>query len=224
MSGISENELDKLLGDIKSIKSVIGRNRPLIQQIMLPVNFRLVTLLIGISVIVFSLIFHFMIERYGSYNEIPQQIRYLMWFLLIADYLLLGILKRVFWLRSMREYGRKISFSQIIREMYSFHTYHVWVPAILMIIILSVFLVNIGQAYYIVPTISIGMGIAYNFMGALTSLRAYLISGYWMFITGTGVLLYPNLSVVIALILSLGCGMLLFALVAGPPSEAGKEE
>ena len=42
--------------------------------------------------------------------------------------------------------------------------------------------------------------------------------------SGAFVLLYPNLSVVIALIVSLGCGMLLFAIVAGPPSEPAEEE
>jgi len=224
MSSISENEIDKLLGDIKSIKNVIGRNQPLIQQIMLPANFRMTSFLIGLSVIGFSLVFYFLIDKYGSYDGIPDGIRSLMWFLLIVDYILLGILKRFFWLRSVKRFDRDITFSQIVRELYSVQAYHAWVPLVFLMILISIYLVFRGQAYYVVPTISIGMGIGYNLLGALTAIRQYLIAGWWLIISGAGVLVFPDLSVVIALIVSLGCGLLLFAIISAPPSASTEED
>ena len=224
MKTISETEIDKLIGDIKSIKTVISRNRPLIQQVMLPVNFRLISFLIGISVIVFSIVFYYLIERYGGYGQIPDATRSILWFILIADYIALGAMKRYFWLRSMRRYGRDITFSQVIKEMYSIQAYHVWIPLVLTTLFLSIYLVLRGYAYYVVPTISIGFGIGYNFLGALTSIRHYLITGYWLMITGVGIIAYPELSVVIALIVSLGFGMLLFAIISTPPADLPVEE
>ena len=54
--------LEKLLEDISSIKSVINRNKPLLQQILNPAHFRLFTLLAAISIIGFALIIYFLIR------------------------------------------------------------------------------------------------------------------------------------------------------------------
>jgi hypothetical protein len=53
MSTVTENKIDKLLEDISSIKTVINRNKPLLQQVLNPAQFRRLGLLAGISIIFF---------------------------------------------------------------------------------------------------------------------------------------------------------------------------
>lgn len=53
MSTVTENKIDKLLEDISSIKTVINRNKPLLQQILNPAQFRWLGLLAGISITFF---------------------------------------------------------------------------------------------------------------------------------------------------------------------------
>ena len=59
MKAINEIQIQRLLEEISSIKSVINENRKLVQQLLLPGHFRLMAFIAGISIILFSLLFHF---------------------------------------------------------------------------------------------------------------------------------------------------------------------
>ena len=49
-------QLEKLLEDIASVKEVINRNKPIIQQVVNPAHFRLLMLLFGLGISFFSLL------------------------------------------------------------------------------------------------------------------------------------------------------------------------
>jgi hypothetical protein len=68
------------------------------------------------------------------------------------------------------------------------------------------------SAYYIIPTISITYGLFYNFLGSIIEVKQWLLTGYWLLITGLGVLVFNRIPVPIAVSITMGCGMLLFTL------------
>jgi hypothetical protein len=45
MNTINGGQIEKLLEDISSIKTVINKNKPLLQQVLMPAHFRRFTLL-----------------------------------------------------------------------------------------------------------------------------------------------------------------------------------
>ena len=53
MDSIDNRQIENLLEDIASIKSVINKNKPLIHQILMPRHFRFFHLIAGISVFIF---------------------------------------------------------------------------------------------------------------------------------------------------------------------------
>ena len=71
MNAMTDRQVDKLLEDISSIKNAISRNREAVRLILLPVHFRLLYLLVVLSVIGFSLAFHLLMRDHGSFEAIP---------------------------------------------------------------------------------------------------------------------------------------------------------
>jgi hypothetical protein len=55
MNPMDNERIDKLLEDISTIRSAIDRNKPLLQQVMMPTHFRLLGLIAGLSIICFTL-------------------------------------------------------------------------------------------------------------------------------------------------------------------------
>jgi hypothetical protein len=77
METINGGQIEKLLEDISSIKSVINKNKPLLQQVLNPAYFRLFTLLAAISIIGFCLLIYFLMQHYGNFSSIPRTTRYI---------------------------------------------------------------------------------------------------------------------------------------------------
>jgi len=88
-----------------------------------------------------------------------------------------------------------------------------FIPLVILTVLISVYSATHGSAYYIVPTISIGLGLLYNFFGSMTEIRQWLISGYWFLGSGILSLVFP-MPTPIAVSVSLGCGLLLFSVLS----------
>ena len=212
MNTTKSDQLEKLSEDILSIKSVINKNKPLLRQILLPVHFRLVSIILGISIILFAMLYYYFIKNYGGYSLIPRHIKGIIFIAIISDWIFIGVLKQSNWLKSLLKINSKYTLNRALSELFSYRIIHIWLPMVVLIIYLSIYFWMNGLLYYIIPTISIGYGIMMNFIGAITEIRQYLISGYWFLITGIIILVISTIPATIAISLSLGCGMLLFAL------------
>jgi hypothetical protein len=208
----NDKQIDQLIEDISSIKSCINKNKPVLRQILLPAHFRLLSLILGISIIIFSMFFHYFINRYGSYGLIPGYIRGILFGVIMVDWVFLVILKYSNWLKSILEIDYRYTFGRAMKEFFSFRIIHVYVPLTVLAVFLCVYLSKQNSAYYIIPTISIATGLMYNFLGSIIGVKQYLLAGYWLLVTGLGVLLFNFIPGPVAVSISMGCGMLLFAL------------
>jgi len=224
MDTINGGQIDKLLEDISSIKNVINRNKPLLQQVLNPAHFRLFTLLAAISVIGFAMLFFFLMQHYGSFSSIPRLTRYVIFAAMTADFFFMQILKRRTFLKTGKRIDPTFTFGRLLKEFFTDRIAHVYVPIMGLIIYLSIYFINKNIPYYIVPAGSIGIGLLYNFIGSLTDIRQYLIVGYWFLITGTGVLIFNNIAVPISISITFGCGLLIFSALGCLSVRANKEE
>jgi len=212
MMNIDDQQIDKLLEDIASIKAVINRNRTLIQQILLPRHFRLFSLVAGISILIFSFLFYFLMEHFGNYGSIPGNVKTILFGAMILDWMLLVFLKYSRWGASLLKINRSYTLSRALEEFFSYRIIHTYLPLTGVMIILCVFLADI-DAYYMIPAIAIGSGLLYNFIGSITEIRQWLVTGYWFLITGVATLFLNSIPSMIALAITMGCGCLLFAIV-----------
>lgn len=220
MARLTEEQIDKLLEDISLIKSVIGKNKPLLRHILMPGQYRLLTSLIGASIIVFSMLFYFLVERYGDYGGIPTVYKILVFGAIAADYVFLAILKHKTLLGSARKIKPGVSLFSVWKEFFTSHIMHVYIPLSVLALFLCIYFPSIGRPFYLAPTLSIGMGLIYNILGGVTGIRAYLIAGYWLLTTGFGALFFSSVSIAVVLSLTVGCGMIVFAIASLFPRPA----
>jgi len=224
MNAVTENNIDKLLEDISSIKTVINRNRPLMQRLLHPARLRLFFLMMGLNLIAICLVLFFLIQHYGYFAAIPYPGRGFIYIVLAVDLILIQLYKRRVFLSSARKIDPKLTIMGILKELFTFRIVHVYAPIVVLVTLFSFYFGHHRVPYYIIPTISIGVGLLYNCIGSLIDIRQYLLFGYWTLVTGVLAVLYPVVPALIVLAVSIGGGMLLMSLSGFFSKELKAEE
>jgi hypothetical protein len=73
--------------------------------------------------------------------------------------------------------------------------------------------VAIGQSRFLVPIISIGIGLIYNSYDTLLNIDEFLWISYWFIVTGCIVMVYNSISPLLGLSLTIGGGLLLLSAI-----------
>jgi hypothetical protein len=217
MDTINSGQIEKLLEDISSIKSVINKNKPLLQQVLNPAHFRLFTFLAAISVIGFAMLIYFLVQHFGNFNMIPLTARYFIFAAMAADWIFMQYLKRRIFLTTGKRIDPTFTFGRLLKEFFTYRIAHVYVPVVIYFIYEDI-------PYYIVPAVSIGVGFLYNFIGSFTEIRQYLIIGYWFLITGVAVIIFHNIPAPMSLSITIGCGLLIFSALGCFSARKDREE
>lgn len=223
MNAMTDSQIDKLLEDISSIKATISQNRKAVRLILLPAHFRLLYLLVGISVIGFSLAFHLLMRHHGSFEAIPAITKTAVYTAIVMDWILLGWIKWLKLAESLSKVDKRFTVPFFLQEFFSFRIVHVYLPLLVLVMCLCYIFIEHNANFYVIPTIAVGIGILHNFIGSVTQIRQWLISGYWFLATGLFVLAAGPMYAPLAASLSLGIGALLFA-ISGWTSKASSEE
>lgn len=223
MTTIDNDQIERLIEDISSIKTVINRNRPVMQQVLNLARFHLLMLLTGLSIIAFSLLFFSLMQYYDSFNAIPLMLRYIIYGAIAADAVFLQILKQRTYLGSVKQIDRSLSLGWWLKELFSHRIIHILVPIIILVIFLSVYFILHDIPYFIIPMVSISFGVLGN-VGAIMGIKYSLIFGYWFLITGICTIIFNSIPAPIALSITLGCGCLIMSIsgyMASVPKKAG---
>ena len=172
MNTVTENNIDKLLEDISSITTVINRNKPVLQQLLHPARLRLFFLLVGLNLVAICLMLFFVIQHYGFFAAIPKPGRFVIYAALAVDLLLIQIFKRSVFLSSAQKIDPKLTLMGILKEIFTFRIIHVYVPIVVLVILFGFYFAHHRIPYYIVPTISIGVGLFYNCIGSIIDISS----------------------------------------------------
>ncbi len=223
MNQVNETQIEKLMGDIASIKTIIRENQPILKQLFLPIHFRAISYIGGLGIIIISMAYYYLLKTYEMYSNIPDGIKTFMLVLIAMLWLTLGVLKGVLWVKSVHTVNKDISFGQMIKTLYSDQILHAWIPTGVLMGFFTVYFYNAGTPQYAVPVVAFGVGFIYNMIGGMVKVWQYLLTGYWLMITGLLSVLYSGVSSLIWLSLSLGVGMLLFGIVTKTHPASEKE-
>lgn len=211
MKSIDNDQIERLLEDISSIKQVINRNRPILQLVFHPARFRWFTLATALSVIGFSLLIFFLMQQYGSFGAIPGPLRYGIYFAIAAVSIFLQIWKMRRFSFSIREVDRALTLGWFFKEFYASRIANIYVPLVALIVFLGIYFGVNDIPYFIVPTISIGYGLLCNFIGTMLQIRYALLAGYWFIVTGACAILFHFIPGPVALAIAVGGGMLIMS-------------
>ena len=223
MSAMTDSQLDRLLRDISSIKATISQNRHAIRLILLPAHFRLLYLLVGLSVIGFAVVFHLLIRHHGSFQAIPVLTKNAVYTAIVMDWILLGWIKWLKLAQSLSKTNKRFTIPFFLQEFLSFRIVHIYLPLLALMICICAICIQHNVNFYLIPTITVGIGLLHNFIGSVTNIRQWLISGYWFLATGIYLLAVGPFYAPLAVSLSLGIGCLLFAISGWVFRPSGEE-
>ncbi len=216
MEQVTNGQLEKAMADISWIKSILKQNKRVIQLIMLPTHYKWSYLVLGTSLVGFSLLYHLLMEHYGNFAMIPHGYKMGIAFMMFLFYILLGIFRLRVTRPSLMKIDKRYNLGFLAREMSS-GIYHISLPLFVLVCFVGVFLGQRDATYYMVPTIAICMGVIHNYIGTITRIWHWLVSGYWFLATGIYFLYWGPVNVPFAVSISLGCGCLLYFVLSWIP-------
>ncbi len=126
-------------------------------------------------------------------------------------------------MKSVHRFHHKMTFGQLVKNLYTYQLLHVWLPILFLMAFLIVYLCFLDLERFIVTVVSVGTGIIYNSIGVTTRIHQYLLAGYWLIVTGILPIILPDVSVLLILALSFGGGMLLFFVTSGRSTDQQRE-
>jgi hypothetical protein len=212
MENIKSSDLDRLMEDITAIKTVINRNKDIIQKILMPQHFRIFCICAGIVALFFSFSYQYLFNQYGNYQNIPYPAKTVMYVLIVIAWMFLVFIKYRGWGASLSSIDKELTLGRALKAFFSYRIIHIYLPTGGVMAVLCAYLATVN-AYYIIPMLSIGIGLQFNFVGIVSESRQWVIAGYWFLATGVLTLLFTGLSAMMAMALTFGCGFLLFGLI-----------
>jgi hypothetical protein len=224
MDALSREQIDQLAEDISFVKKAIEKNTSILQRIDFRSSLRLVSLVSGLSVFLFCGAFHLLIKKYEAFSEIPTPIKAVLFSAIALIAMVLGVLKNTGILKSARSANPGISLSRILKEYYSTRMYHHFIPTGLVVIFSCAYAVYTGHPGLIIPFFSIGAGLIYNSLSTFLRIDEFLFISYWFILTGFIVLVFNTISPLLALCLTMGCGLLLLSAIWYLPHKKHLED
>ena len=223
MKTIDNEQADKLLEDIASIKEVINRNKSIFQQVVDPVHFRLLMLLFGAGISFFSLLLYFLINSYGSHSAIPLNLKWTLYTAIGIITIILSIMKQRLYRSSVKKIDSNLTLGWLYKELFADRFIYLYLSNIFLIIFLIVFLTYKGIPCYITPAIALWFGI-FGFAGTMLYIKHSLVMGFWFFVTGIGLTIFNTIHPAIAVFIVFGIGFILMGVVGYIDQKSKKAE
>jgi hypothetical protein len=211
METLSREQVDRLAEDIAFVKKAIEKNSSILRQIDFRSSLRLVTLLSALAIFFFCGLFHVLMKHYGGFSGIPLSIKAIVFCAIVLVTVVIGLLKNSGVLKSARNVEPGVSLTRLIREYYSIGMFHHFIPTGLVLIFSCAYAVSTGNVRFVIPLLSIGVGLVYNNLDTMLRLDEFLWTSYWFIVTGCIVLVFNTISLLLSLCLTLGCGSLLLS-------------
>lgn len=215
MSQVDPSQLKTLMEDIRSIKTVIDQNTPVISQIATR-SLRSVAVFGGLAMITWCLIMQYLISAWGSYGQLPPLTKIIMVSIAAAGLIAAGTLKWIVMVRSAHAFDPDATGAKLLQEIHSSrYIISLHVPVGLVIVFLVVYSSVTGNASLVVPIVAIGTGILWNAYSAMFRTGEFLVGGLTFMVSGCIVLVYREfVPPLIGFASSVGLGTLLFGIVA----------
>lgn len=210
MNSISNQEADRLLEDIASIKQVINRNKPVLKRLFNLAPFRWFLLTVSLVIIGFSLLILLLVQNFGSYSSIPGTVKIIYFVAMAVFAVILQVWKGGAYLASAKRINRNFTLGWAFKEFYSSSISQIYILFVGLMIFFTVFFIIKNSPYFIIPVFSICVALISICYGVILQFRYGLIVGYWFLLTGICTIVFNSIPAPVAIIMTMGCGMLLF--------------
>lgn len=177
-------DLREVITDLKLIKDAVSKSDSIINFIDTGGALKGILLAVGLLIAVFSTVFYYLLEHYGSFEAIPEKFRLILFVLIGLFCAGVGFVKIRNFLNGARKVGFDLTLYKLMEELYTARFVALVLPNITVITLVSIFLDNRGYDLYIIPALAIMFGLLIISMSSLFFMKEFYLLGAWLMATG----------------------------------------
>lgn len=177
-------ELRELIADLKLIKEAVSKSDSIISFIDTGGALRGILLAIGLLIAAFSTVFYYTMERYGSFEAVPLNLKIILFVLIGVSLCGIGCLKSRNFLRGAREIGAEITFYKMMKDLFTPRILALLLPNMTVIVLVIILLSSRGYGLYIIPSFALLYGQLIISLSSLFFLKEFYFLGVWLTATG----------------------------------------
>lgn len=200
-------DVQQLIDDLVFVKKAIAKNSNILKLINLGGLLSGVILAAGIVTILLSGAAYLLVQKYGSFTEIPTSLRIILLSLVAVLVLGTGVSKLYSIIRYAKGSNNNLTVQKLIGEIYTPRALHILIPFVTAGILVTVFLVVNQHTLYLVPALAILTGLLCLAYVNIFYMRELIFTGDWLLATGLLTLFLTDvLHPLLALIITFGLG------------------
>jgi hypothetical protein len=204
----------RLFRDLDEIKAAVRRNSPVLREIVTARFYWWLLLIFGAGVIVFSVVMHFLILRYGGYGAIPASVKAAFWAVAAAVSAVLYAFRVRGVLRTIKQIDSRLTLLSLLGDHNIGEFMHLYGPLCLIAAAATIYLSRTGHSFYIVGTWGLCLGLTCNLLAFAAHLVEYYVLGYWCIIAAAVSFFVPGISAPLWTAICFGGGCVAYAAVA----------
>jgi hypothetical protein len=186
-------EWHDLMADLKLIKEAVKKSDNLFYFMDTGSVFKGILLAAGLLIALFSIVFYYLLERYGDFTAIPLMARLILLVLTGLSLAGVGYVKIRNFMRGARKMGMEMNLYKLFRELYTARFLALALPNITVIVFVSIFLGNRDYDVYIIPALAVFLGLWVVALCSLFFMHELYLLGVWLTVTGLLTLYFANL-------------------------------
>jgi hypothetical protein len=187
---MNQAELDSLLADVEELKRAVRRNNPFLREVVASRSLSAISLPLGLFIIAFCAGTQILIAQRGSFSAIPAEWKLAAWIILGLFLVVGGPVKWILLSRKARSVEEGANFFSVIRAVYGGSWLHLYLPAVICMLLVPVFAILAGHPWYIVPGVAIFVALPCNSLGLMVQRPEYLALGWYLLIAGLSSLFF----------------------------------
>lgn len=215
-------DLREILDDLRRIKEAVSKSDSIMSFIDAGGAVRGILLAGGLLIALFSTVFYYLLEQYGSFAGIPVTVRTILFVLIGLAWAGIGYIKVRNILLRARKVCADITLYNLLADIYTPRFLTLLLPNLAVVFLTVIFLSSRGNHIFIVPFLALAFGLLTISISTLFLMKEIVFLGVWLTATG---LLTLFLAEVIHSMVSLGitfaAGFVLTSLILylGLPGE-----
>jgi hypothetical protein len=188
---MTTEELEALRRDIADLRRAVRKANPFLRAVVQLRSYAILSIPLGILVLVFCLVSHFLVQSYASLAAVPAAWKTAFW--IAVTIMLVGgsALKWIVLSRRAAQIEKGATFVTAVKAMYGGGGWmNLNLPITLCMVVVSVYTSLAGHPWLIMSTVAIFLGLICNSFALALERGEYLVTGWYALLSGLASLFF----------------------------------
>jgi hypothetical protein len=187
---MTNEELEGLRRDIDELRRAVRKANPFLRAIVALRSYALLSIPLGVLVLAFCLISHFLVQSYASLAAVPAAWKTAFWISFSVFLIGAWTLKWLVLGRRAAQVEKGATIITALKAMYGGGWMNLNLPLALCMMVGAAFAIVIGHPWYIASSVAIFLGLVCNSLALALERREYVVTGWYALLSGLASLFF----------------------------------